>query len=220
MTGRDVRRLSSSATRAVLIVAAVAVAAIVSLVGLALDSTWLAFAGLGAAIVGAAAFALHLIVTERRRHEVAEDELSAQSSFLESLVESMRSITGTLEPDEVLERTQREAKELFGAKTKLLREGERPAANAVVLSLRIRDEPIGALQLQRARPLDREELARATLLVDFACRAVENAHLLAEAKVREAERARLSDQLLIAEQEERRRPPLFLHDGPGTAPPG
>src|SRR3954452_18591287 len=117
MTGRHVRRLSSSATRAVLIVAVVAAAAIVSLVGLALNSSWLAFAGLGAAIVGAAAFAFHLIVTERRRHEVAEEELTAQSSFLESLVESMRSITGTLDPDEVPERTQREAKELFGAKT-------------------------------------------------------------------------------------------------------
>jgi signal transduction histidine kinase len=214
MNGRHIRRLSSSATRAALLVAAVAAAAIVSLLGLALDSTWVAIAGLGAAIVGAAAFALHLIVTERRRHEVAEEELSAQSSFLESLIESMRSITGTLEPDEVLERTRREAKELFGAKATLLREGERPAANAVVLPLRIRDEPIGELQLQRARPLDREELARATLLADFACRAVENARLLAEAKVREAERARLSDQLVIAEQEERRRLALFLHDGP------
>jgi signal transduction histidine kinase len=66
----------------------------------------------------------------------------------------------------------------------------------------------------RARPLDREELARATLLADFAARAVENAGLLAEAQVREAERARLSDQLITAEQEERRRLALFLHDGP------
>ena len=185
-----------------------------SLLGLALGSGGLAFAGLGATIVGAAAFALHLIVTERRRHQVAEQELSAQSSFLESLIESMGSIAATLDPEDVLERTRREAKELFAAKAKLLRPGEAPAPDAVVLPLQIREEPIGSLQLQRSRPLDREELARATLLADFACRAVENARLLAEAKVREAERARLSDQLLIAEQEERRRLALFLHDGP------
>ncbi len=38
--------------------------------------------------------------------------------------------------------------------------------------------------------------------------------LLEEARVREAERARLSEQLLTAEQDERRRLALFLHDGP------
>jgi signal transduction histidine kinase len=83
-----------------------------------------------------------------------------------------------------------------------------------VLPLRIRGEEIGALRLVRSHPLDREELARARLLADFASRAVENTRLLAEAQVREAERARLSDQLITAEQEERRRLALFLHDGP------
>jgi signal transduction histidine kinase len=195
-------------------VAAVAAAAIVSLLGLALDSPWLAFIGLGAAIVGAAAFALHLIVTERRRHEVAEEELAAQSSFLESLIESMGSIAAPHETEEVLDQTRREAKELFGAKATLLDPGTPSLAGAVVLPLRIRGHEIASLQLVRARPLDREELARAKLLADFACRAVENTHLLAEAKEREAERARLTDQLIIAEQEERRRLALFLHDGP------
>ena len=118
----------------------------------------------------------------------------------------------------MLEQTRREAKELFGVKASLLQPGETmpsaPGENAVVLPLRIRGEEIGALRLVRARPLDREELARATLLADFAARAVENAGLLAEAQVREAERARLSDQLITAEQEERRRLALFLHDGP------
>ena len=185
-----------------------------SLVGLAVGSSELAFVGLGAAILGAAAFALHLIVTERRRHEVVEEELSAQSSFLESLIESMGSIAAAHESDDVLERTRREAKELFGAKATILRPDEASAANAVVLPLRIRGEAIGSLQLQRSKPLDREERARATLLADFTCRAIENARLLAEATVREAERARLSDQLIIAEQEERRRLALFLHDWP------
>jgi len=191
----------------------VAAAALVAVLGLALGSSWLAFAGLGAAIVGAAAFALHLIVSERRRHEVVEEELSAHSSFLESLVESMGSIAATLEPDQVLEQTRREAKELFGAKATILPAGS-AHANGSVFPLRIRGEEIGALQLVRSRPLDREEQARAALLADFASRTVENARLLAEAQVREAERARLSDQLITAEQDERRRLALFLHDGP------
>src|SRR6185437_13644247 len=139
-------------------------------------------------------FALHLIVTERRRHEVAEEELAAQSSFLESLIESMGSIAAPHETEEVLDQTRREAKELFGAKATLLEPGAPSPSGAVVLPLRIRGEEIASLQLVRAKPLDREELARAKLL--------------------EAERARLTDQLIIAEQEERRRLALFLHDGP------
>ena len=210
--------MTRSSTKAALIVAAVGAAAVASVVGLALGSSWLAFVGLGAAIIGAAGFAFHLIVTERRRHEVVEEELVDKSSFLEALIESMGSITATHEPEQVLERARREAKELFGAKASLLAPGQTvpsaPAENAVLLPLRIRGEEIGALRLVRSRPLDREELARARLLADFASRAVENTRLLAEAQVREAERARLSDQLITAEQEERRRLALFLHDGP------
>jgi len=78
----------------------------------------------------------------------------------------------------------------------------------------MREEEIGVLRLSRSRPFDREEQARAQLLADFASRAVENARLLAEAQVRESERTRLSDQLITAEQDERRRLALFLHDGP------
>jgi signal transduction histidine kinase len=198
----------SSTSRAALLVGAVAAGAVVSVVGLALGSSGLSFAGLGVAIVGAGGFALHLIVTERRRHEVAEGEL-------ESLVESLGRIAETLDPDQVLERTLREAKDLFGAKATLLARDDTPRSDtAALVPLQIRKEKIGALQLVRAKPLDREEIARAKLLADFASRAVENAQLLEEAQVREAERARLSDQLVTAEQEERRRLALFLHDGP------
>jgi len=206
--------VTRSSTRAVFLVGVVAAAAILSVTGLAVGSSGLAFVGLGVAIVGAAAFALHLIVTERRRHEVVEEELSAQSSFLESLIESMSRIAAAHEPEDVLERMRREARELFDAEATVLAPGARGGDGEVVLPLRIRGEEIGALQLVRNRPLDREELARATLLADFTCRVIENTRLLAEANVREAERARLSDQLITAEQEERRRLALFLHDGP------
>jgi signal transduction histidine kinase len=195
-----------SSTRASLLVGLVALAAVVSLLGLAVSSSWLAFFGLAAAIVGAAGFALHLIVTERRRHEVVESEL-------ESMVQSLGSITGTLDPNEVLERTLHEATKLFGAKASLLAPGD-PARGDGVFPLRMREEEIGVLRLARSRPFDREEQARAQLLADFASRAVENARLLAEAQVRESERAQLSDQLITAEQDERRRLALFLHDGP------
>jgi signal transduction histidine kinase len=51
-------------------------------------------------------------------------------------------------------------------------------------------------------------------LADRAARAGVSERLLAEAQVREAERAQLTEQLLTAEQDERRRLALFLHDGP------
>jgi signal transduction histidine kinase len=66
-----------------------------------------------------------------------------------------------------------------------------------------------------------DDLSRAALFADFAARAVENATLfdrvealLAQAKIREAERAELSRRVVSAEQEERRRLSAFLHDGP------
>ena len=184
----------------------VALAAVVAILGLALSSSWLAFVGLAVAISGAAGFALHLIVTERRRHEEVESEL-------ESLVDSLGSVTGTLDPNEVLERTLREAKKIFAAKASMLEPGEGERGDNV-FPLRIQGEEIAALRLARSRPLDRDEQARAQLLAGFAARAVENAGLVAEAQVREVERARLSDQLITAEQDERRRLALFLHDGP------
>ncbi len=43
---------------------------------------------------------------------------------------------------------------------------------------------------------------------------LDNARLLADARLRQDERAQLSDRLITAEQDERRRLALFLHDGP------
>jgi signal transduction histidine kinase len=200
-------------------VAAVVACAVLAVIGLATNASWLAWIGLAGAVAaaGALAFAL-LLFAERRRHEVAEGELVAQANFLESLVESMGTIAQTLAAAEILEQTRREAERLFRAKAQIVPPGyappTAPAERAVLFPLRVHGEEIASLRLTRNRPFDRGDVVRATVLADFAARAAENARLLAEAKVREAERAQLSDQLITAEQDERRRLALFLHDGP------
>jgi signal transduction histidine kinase len=203
-----------SSTRAGLLVLAFAAAAVLAVVALAVGSHSLALAGLACAIAIVGLVAAYLIITERRRHEVAEQELTSEARFLESLVETMGSIAGS--PD-VLERTREEAEQLFEARAHLLAPGERPrrapAENAIVIPLRARDEEIGALRLTRQRAFDRDDVVRATVLADFAAREHENAQLLDDARERETERARLTDQLLTAEQEERRRLANELHDG-------
>ena len=193
---------------------AFAAAAIAALVALAVDSHALTLSALAVAIALAGVVAAFLIVSERRRHEAAERELTSEARFLESLVETMGSIAGGAE---VLERTRQEAERLFEARALLLAPGERPrqapAENAIVIPLRAHEEEIGALRLTRQRPFDRDDVVRATVLADFAAREHENAELLDDARVREAERSRLSDQLITAEQDERRRLANELHDG-------
>ncbi len=184
------------------------------MVALAVGSWPLALAGLAGSIALAGVVAASLIVSERRRHEAAELELTSEARFLESLVETMGSIAGGAE---VLEQTRQEAERLFEARALLLSPGERPrqapAENAIVIPLRAHEEEIGALRLTRQRPFDRDDVVRATVLADFAAREHENAELLDDARVREAERSRLSDQLITAEQDERRRLANELHDG-------
>jgi len=203
-----------SSTRAGLLVAAFAAAAVLVVAALALGSHPLTLAGLGVAIAIAGIVAASLIVTERRRHEAAERELTSEARFLEALVETMGSIVGGAD---VIERARQEAERLFEARARLLSPGERPrpapTENTIVIPLRAHDEEIGALRLTRAKPFDREDVVRATVLADFAAREHENAQLLDDARVREAERSRLSDQLITAEQDERRRLANELHDG-------
>jgi signal transduction histidine kinase len=203
-----------SSTRAGLFVLAFAAAAVAALVALAVGSRTLTLAALAVAIGLAGVVAAFLIVSERRRHEAAELELTSEARFLESLVETMGSIAGGAE---VLERTRQEAERLFEARAVLLSPGERPrqapAENAIVIPLRAHEEEIGALRLTRQRPFNRDDVVRATVLADFAAREHENAALLDDARVREADRSRLSDQIITAEQDERRRLANELHDG-------
>jgi signal transduction histidine kinase len=176
----------------------------------------LAYARLSTAIGAAVALALFLISGERERHERAEGELAAQASFLESLVESMRAIAGTTESRAILEQARAEAERLFGARARLLsaeEEASEPQGlRTMTIPLDAAADGVVALRLERDTVFPRGDAVRATVLADFAGRASENARLLLEAKVREAERSALSDQLITAEQEERRRLALYLHD--------
>jgi len=120
----------------------------------------------------------------------------------------MGTISATPHPD-VLERARAEAERLFGAHAEIADEpSAEPASNGARLEvpLRAHDRGLGVLRIERERPFKRVDVARATVLADFAVRASENARLLAE-------RARLSEQLITAEQEERRRLADELHDG-------
>jgi signal transduction histidine kinase len=190
-------------------------------IGWATTLDWLAAIGLITATALAGAFAVYLIVSERRRHEYAEDELQAQASFLESLVDSMAAVSSPLAADEIIDRTCDEAKRLFGAReARFLSPAENAAGeprlteNGMIVPLAVRGSQVGALSLVRPGGFHRWDLTRASVLADFASRAAENARLIGEAHERESERARLAERLITAEQDERRRLSLFLHDGP------
>lgn len=194
-------------------------AALVGAFGLGFDQLEVAAGGLIASTAFFGAFAVYLIVNERRRHEYAEDELQAQASFLESLVDSIAAVSSTLDADEILERARDEAQRLFEAREAHVRRPGDTAAQSsrgerLLVPLAVRGERIGDIELLRDEPFHRWDHMRATVLADFAARAVENARLLEDARDREAERARLTERLITAEQDERRRLSLFLHDGP------
>jgi signal transduction histidine kinase len=203
-----------------LLVACTVGAALVGALGLAFDRLEVAAGGLIASTAFFGAFAVYLIVNERRRHEDAEDELQAQASFLESLVDSIGAVSSTLDADEILERTRDEAQRLCEAREArflvgdLSPDGDPAGLERLLVPVAARGERFGTLELVRDEPFHRWDQMRATVLADFAARAVENAKLLEQARDRETERTRLAERLITAEQDERRRLSLFLHDGP------
>ena len=128
----------------------------------------------------------------------------------------MGTIAATPRPDAVLEQARIEAERLFGARAEIVTPEapeSPPNGRRLEVPLRAHDRELGVLRLERERPFERVDVARATVLADFAVRASENARLLAEATAREAERAQLWEQLIGAEQDERRRLANELHDG-------
>jgi signal transduction histidine kinase len=203
-----------------LLVACTVGAALVGALGLAFDRLEVAAGGLIASTAFFGGFAVYLIANERRRHEYAEDELQAQASFLESLVDSIAAVSSTLDAEEIIERTRDEAKRLFEAREAhfltgdVPPDGSPPGSERLLVPLAARGERFGTIELLRDVPFHRWDHMRASVLADFAARAVENAKLLEQARERESERARLTERLITAEQDERRRLSLFLHDGP------
>jgi signal transduction histidine kinase len=157
----------------------------------------------------------------------AADTAAGESSFLESLVRSLLAVSEPRDPEQTLERTRAEAQRIFHARAaRFLPPEETPVAEAEVtedgirVPLRDGDVAIGTLELERAQPFTPGELSRATTFAAFAARAAQNARLVTEAHEREQDRARLTDRLVTAEQDERRRLSIFLHDGPLQAMSG
>jgi two-component system, NarL family, sensor histidine kinase UhpB len=83
-------RPSSTRTTAGLLVTGVAVAALVGVAGLAIDSAWLALGALALGIVQAALLALHLLRSERERHALVEAERARLSDQLISAEQEER----------------------------------------------------------------------------------------------------------------------------------
>jgi signal transduction histidine kinase len=209
------RFASRSSIRTALLVVSVLLATTAAVLSGVETMSALTLARLATAVGAALALALYLWLRERGRHERIEEQLATQAAFLESLVDSTRQIASTLDASAVLQRACREAERLFGARATLGDGADDGGRNGRVLNvpLRVRDEQIATLRLERDEPFERADIARAHVLADIAARSSENARLFAEAQVREAERSRLSDQLITAEQDERRRLANELHDG-------
>ncbi len=212
--------LNQTQRRGVLLVIAAASAGVVlGIGGLVIGSQVLAiFGGLAAMWLPVAA-ALFLIVAERRRHEIIAGSLQAQAAFLERLVESMGRIADVADGELASERVAAEAKNLFGSDSARVLEDESDRqvnvdGSTMTIPIRSSDSTVSTIELRRGEPFTKTDAVRATVLADFASSATQKSFLLSEARKREAERAKLTEQVITAEQDERRRLSLFLHDGP------
>jgi hypothetical protein len=139
------------------LVAAVALATAAAVLSGVEAMSTLTLARLATAVGAAAALAVYLWARERRRHERAEEQLATQAAFLESLVESTRQIASTLDAQDVLRRACREAERLFGARASLVDSGDSAPRNggALTVPLRVRDEEVATLRLERDEPFER-----------------------------------------------------------------
>ena len=145
-----------------------------ALIALLIGSPTAALVGVGLAGLAGVLIVLHLLQTERRRHEEAEYELHEQAQFLEALVASVGGIAAEMEPASILEHLRMEAERLFDARAELLPAGSpagaAPAERAVIVPVRVRGEEIAALRLARGVEVGRVDVARAALLADLAGR--------------------------------------------------
>ncbi len=135
----------------------------------------------------------------------------------------MAVVADSSQPDEILDRTCAEARKLFGARAAAVV----PAAEGEALEAR-RDRrrdprarsragaaPIGTLELRALASASRAAISCARRCSPTSPRARSRTPACSrEAHEREAERARLTERLITAEQDERRRLSIFLHDGP------
>ncbi len=217
---RSAKRSSTSPLAPLLVAAAVA-AALLGAIGLTIGSAAITGVGLFAGLILAGSLALVLIVSERRRHVVAEDELAAQASFarVPRRVDRRgfrddrprrRSSTGLAQrrngSSPLTACASRKERSARGPAAPGRRHGRRPSPSAAPRSASSRSNV--------ARRSDAATWPRPRCSPTSPRAPSRTRGSWPQAQEREAERERLTDQLVLAEQDERRRLSVWLHDGP------